>query len=71
MTNVTDINDARAERERRKLAKQFEPSATRDLFEAGAAYVVLLCALSGVIWLLGPSDFKAAVTAALSQQETE
>ena len=68
---VIDINEARARRERRKHEAQFDPSATRDLFEAGAAYLIVLCALSSAIWILGPSDFKAAINTALSQQENE
>lgn len=56
MSNVVDIN---AERERRKLERQFNPSPARDIAEVLAAGVVLMLALSWGAWLLGPSDFKA------------
>lgn len=68
---VIDLNAARAARERRKTDALFEPSPARDAMETGLAYVVLLCALSGAIWLLGPSDFKAAFNSMMQQQESE
>lgn len=68
---VIDINTARARRDRKKTEPLFDPSPARDAMETGFAYVVLLCALSGAIWLLGPSDFKAAFNSMLSQQENE
>jgi len=68
---VIDINEARARRERRKHEAQFDPSATRDLVEAGIAYFVLLGAVSLSIWILGPSDFKAFLASQIQQQERE
>ena len=56
MTNVIDM---RAERERRRLERQLNPSPLRDAFEVALAFMAVLGALYVGIWLLGPSEFKA------------
>jgi cell division septal protein FtsQ len=49
---VIDLTERRAERERRKAERYANPSAARDFFEAATAYVVVMCALGVVIWVL-------------------
>ena len=66
---VIDINTARAERERRKLAKQFNPTPAQELSEAVIIGVIAFGCLAMSIWILGPSDFKAEFNAWLAQQE--
>jgi hypothetical protein len=49
---VIDLEERRAEREREKAERDANPSFARDLFEAGALYVTIMCALGVLIYVV-------------------
>jgi hypothetical protein len=66
---VIDMNAARAERERRKLERKFNPTPAQELGEAVVVCAIAVGCLMVSFWILGPSDFKAEFNAWLAQQE--